>query len=276
MRQAMFVRMMSLGLLLVSSVVLLPSPGSGHPEESALVRVQKRKEIKIGWAPYPPYHSLDPKTKQHVGAAVDVGEELGKFMGVKVTWVEDSWATLIAGLQSAKFDVVIPMDRTKERQMVAGYSNWLARSAQVLMTNKKDATKYKHFQDADKPGIRISATLGSASDVIATATYSKAEIVRVPTTPEALLQLVAGRVDAFVITIETATRAMKEHDHLRIADGVMISRTNGMVTRPDDQVMINFLNFFIDEKRSDGTLHRIWEKHGLSTYLVEPEWRQPK
>lgn len=245
-------------------------------EESALAKIQKRKVIKIGWATYPPYHDRDLQSKLHVGAAVDVGEELGKFMDVKVEWVEDSWATLIAGLYAGKYDLIIPMDRTRERYMAAGFTDWLGYSAEVLATKKTDAKRIKHFRDANKPGIRISVSLGTASDVVITEQLNKAEIVRVASAPVALLQLVSGKVDAWASSTETVSRGIREYPGLRIADGNMKSKTNGFVTRPEDQVFINFLNFFIKEIRTDGTLKKIWKKWGMPEYLVEPEWKQPQ
>lgn len=260
-------------LFCIGILALNYPPLSYSHEESALTKIQKRKVIKIGWANYPPYHDIDANTKQHVGAAKDVGDELGKFMDVKVEWVQDSWATIVAGVYAGKFDCVFTMDRTRQRYMAVGYSNWVAYSAQILVTQKKDEKRFKTYQDANKPGIKINCTMGTASDTVATAVYDKAELLRIQNQPDAMIQLVAGKVDGLVTTIETGSKMTKEYPNLRVADGIMTSRTTGFVTKAEDQVFINFLNFFIEEVRNDGTLKKIWKKWGLPEYLVEPEWK---
>ena len=70
------------------------------------IKIQENKEIVIGtegtFAPFS-YHDDNDNL---VGYDVEVSEALAKELGVKVKFVEVKWDSLIAGLDSDKYDLV--------------------------------------------------------------------------------------------------------------------------------------------------------------------------
>ena len=118
---------------------------------SALEEAKSRGTLKVGWGVWWPYIYRDPQTKELRGLDVDLFHELTKQMGVKLEFVEDSWATIIAGLQAKKFDVLLPLVPTPPRLQAATFSKPVFRVSHALMVQKKDVGKYQDWQDLDKP-----------------------------------------------------------------------------------------------------------------------------
>lgn len=75
-------------------------------QENTWDKIKEKKEIVIGtegtFAPFS-YHDDNDNL---VGYDVEVSEALAKELGVKVKFVEVKWDSLIAGLDSDKYDLV--------------------------------------------------------------------------------------------------------------------------------------------------------------------------
>ena len=128
-----------LGLLLLLSS-FQGSRSSAYAQESALQRIQRSGVIRVGWALWYPWMSLDDKTKKLVGIGPDVMEELAKALGnVKIQWVADNWATLVAGLQSNKFDITYPLGVTLPRALAIDYTDDTMLEAQTFLIQKRIA-----------------------------------------------------------------------------------------------------------------------------------------
>src|SRR5690554_1712067 len=84
-----------------------PATAQGQTQ-SPLHAVKSRGELRVGWGVIFPYMYRDPETNDLAGFAVDFINAMGKALDVKVRFVEDNWSTMIAGLQTSKFDVTLP------------------------------------------------------------------------------------------------------------------------------------------------------------------------
>lgn len=238
---------------------------------SILNEIKSRKELRVGWAVFYPYIYRDPQTKDLKGFAADFMEEMAKSMNVKLVWVEDSWATLTAGLQSNRFDMTIPgVAITMPRAEVVTFSKPVARMPLGLMVLKKEGSdEYKSWQDLDKPGKRITTTLGSVVDLFATARFKHAEIIRVKAGPDSIAQVLTGKADAWANGVEGLQMVQKERKELVIVPGPDFgSNPICIAIKQGDIVLKDYLNIFIDDLRRKGVLSSMLQKHGLF------EWKE--
>ena len=126
-----------------------------------LVEIKKNGEIRVCFVPSKPYQFKDPKTGELVGAVVEAAKELtGKYLKVKLKWVETDWQTMIAALQADKCDII--MSNTG-RGLGRAESVWFTKpwiiGAQSFFVRKKDNIRNK--ADIDKPGNVVVVRLGS-------------------------------------------------------------------------------------------------------------------
>ena len=252
----------SLFLILFSSLEA-GSSASAADQESTLHRIQRTGVIRVGWALWYPWMSLDEKTKKLTGIGPEVVEELAKALGnVKIEWVADNWATLVAGLQSNKFDITYPLGVTLPRALAIDYTDDTMLEAQTFLIKKKDITKFRTFEDVNQPGVKMSVCLGSNTDMYVTRIFTKPEIVRIKSDPEAIMSLVLGKVDTYAGTGSALVDALKAHPDTAVIKGSFALGKNCMAIRQGDQIFLNWLNLFIADMKETGALDRIFQKYG--------------
>lgn len=251
------------GLALFLFLILSSGASVAAEQESALHRIQRTGVIRVGWALWFPWMVMDEKTKKLTGIGPDVIEELAKALGnVKIEWVADNWATLVAGLQANKFDITYPLGATLPRALAADFSDDTTREAQTFLVKKKDAGRFKSMEDVDQPGVKISATLGSNTELYLTRIFKKPEIIRLKSSPEGLMALVLGKVDAWANTGSAIADAMKAHPDTTPIKGSFALGKNCFAIRQGDQIFLNWLNLFIADMKETGTLDQILKKYG--------------
>jgi cyclohexadienyl dehydratase len=265
---AHFGRRSTIAATLAVTVVLLAGLFSAPvkaQQPTTLSEIKERKELRIGWSVIYPYIYRDPKTNELVGFAVDFMNGMAAALNVKPVWVEDSWATMIAGLQSKKFDITLPaMGITLPRAEVVTFSDPVCRLPVGLVIQKKDAGKYSSLADLDKPEIKITVTLGSSSDLFATRKFSQAQLIRVKQVPDSVAQLLAGKVDAWANPADASGTLEREHPELiTLSPDAVGSAPMAMALRQGDFVFRDYVNLFIDQERHTGVLKKLIQKHGL-------------
>ena len=258
-------------LLAFLSAALLFLPALPATAQSTIDAVKDGKILKVGWAVYFPYMFIDPKTKQPAGITVDLFEEMGKELGAKPVFVEDSWATLIAGLNANKYHLMMPLVHTPQRAEVIGFTSPMTKIAVGLAVLKSDLGRYASWQDLDKPGKKISTTLGSSIQNVTSAKIRQAEVILVKSGNESVAQLLANRVDAWANTYDAFKHMQKEQPNLAVVPGPAMGYDEVALSyRKGDTRTREWLEDFLAKQRSSGGLLRIIKKHGLDeTYLAQ-------
>lgn len=157
----------------------------------------------------------DPKTGEARGVSVDLARELGRRLGVPVDLVTyDAAGKVFDALKTDAWDVAfLAIDPVRANEIafsppyVVIEGAYLVPVASPLHTN----------DDVDRAGVRISVGRGSAYDLYLTRTIKYAQLVRVPTSPDA--------IDAFM------------HDKLEVAAGVKQPIAAFAATHPDVRVI---------------------------------------
>ena len=252
-----------------AAIAVLATTASVNPASaqtvSALNDIKKNGKLRIGWAVWFPYAYKDSKTKELSGLSIDLGNEMGKALGVEVEWVEDSWATLIAGLQAGKFDVNLPMGITLNRAVAVTYASPFIQYSEGLMVPKKDAGKYKNWRELDVKGMKITTTLGSTTDGFLTKALVNAELVRAKDGATSVAQVLTGRADAWANGYGAFKKIKQERDDLAVVPGpTMAAVPVAFVVRQGDYHRRDWINYFIRDEVKTGALDRMVEKHGLT------------
>jgi polar amino acid transport system substrate-binding protein len=70
--------------------------------------ITKRGSIKIALVPnYPPMEFRDPATNALSGFDIDLGEALGRKLGVKIEWTETSFAEFMPSISTGRVDAIL-------------------------------------------------------------------------------------------------------------------------------------------------------------------------
>ena len=105
-------------------VSLLSVLASGAVQADAtLDKIEQRHQISVGvMLSGAPFGTIDPETREHLGYNVEIAQELGKRLGVKVETVSVLAPNRVQFLQQGKVDVLIAnMQYTDERAELLSY-----------------------------------------------------------------------------------------------------------------------------------------------------------
>jgi len=253
-------------VMLVTSILVpfasLPLPAAA---ESALDTIQRTKTLRVGWAVVHPYIFRDPKNNEITGFSIDLMRDMAGALGdgVQLQMVEDSWATLAAGLQANKFDIVPLLAVTLPRALAVGFSNPYTKHGLTLLAAKDAVAKTKSWKDFDKAGTKIGVTLGSNTDWYLTRAIKQAEIVRLKSVPENILAVTSGRTNAYASTTDSLQAIKKEQPQLELTAGQFGSSVTSFAVRRGDQEWLNWVNIFVMEMKRTGRIKELLDKYGM-------------
>jgi len=238
---------------------------------STMDRIRAQGVVRIGWAIYYPNVFRDPATNELAGVMIDYVALLGRALGVQVEWIEDNTATLIAGLQANKFDLTSPLGITPPRAAAATFPHPLLREGLALLAVRSRIGERSGWDSYDKPGTKISVTLGSNSDLHVTRLFTQAEIVRVRSESESLAQVLTGRVDAKAIGRSALQFLLKQRSEIAEVPGSQFQATPmSPALRKGDTEFAAWLDDFAAGARRDGSLLAIMAKYGLDDSFIWP------
>ena len=220
-----------------------------------LEKVKKAGVIVIGnGGAFPPFEFVE--NGKLVGYDIDLGEELGKRMGLKVNWVKIDFRGLIPALTSGRVDMLLTaMAYTKDR------ADRIAFSDPYFMTGVAAAylPNLKIEKAEDMIGKRIGVQIGTSGEqFVRTRVGDKVGSLR--TYDEFLLairDLEAGRIDVVVNTGPTIAYNVSRRGSKVEVSGNFDSRIIGMNTRKDDLNLMKEINKHIADMKSDGFLKKI-------------------
>jgi polar amino acid transport system substrate-binding protein len=70
--------------------------------------IAKRGSLKVALVPnYPPMEFRDPATNALTGFDVDLGEAIGRKLGVKIEWTETSFAEFMPSISTGRVDAIL-------------------------------------------------------------------------------------------------------------------------------------------------------------------------
>ena len=173
---------------------------AGLPRGAAadvLDNVKKAGVLKVGTeTEFAPFDFIDKG--KHVGLNVDLFDEIGKELGVKIEWVTLPWDGVLPGLESGKFDIVAgPATITKKRLERYKFSPPIAEATIAILKKKGDASITKPEDIAGKPtgSGKATAQLAQLQEFVKSLP-KQGEVKEYVGFNEAYADLAAGRIAA--------------------------------------------------------------------------------
>ncbi|AKP68142.1 transporter substrate-binding domain-containing protein [Companilactobacillus ginsenosidimutans] len=196
------------------------------------------------------------------GYEVEFGKALAKEMGLKAKFVPTKWDSLIAGLNSKTFDVVINnVGETKDRQKHYIFAKPYVASKSVLITKDGDS-KVKSVDDLK--GVKMAE--GTGTDNYNKAKKFGANIVPSPDFATTMSMIKQGRVQATINSHEAFLTWAKDNKDSGLKAKVIptnkIPNTKiAPIFNKDSTKLRDKVNKAEDKLRKDGTLKRLSIKY---------------
>ncbi|MEZ9004742.1 transporter substrate-binding domain-containing protein [Vibrio splendidus] len=214
-----------------------------------------------------PMTMKDPATNSYRGFDIDVTTELAKDLGVKVEYVATDWKTLVNGITANKYDVTGSASLNMSRAKVAGYSQPYFYLAFVPVVQKKDIEKFSDWSDFDKAEIKVAATLGTVQEQMVKDFFPSAQHIVIEAPARDFQELLARRADVSVTSNVEAATLVEKFKQLAIVPVKEPRKPTpiAMLLPQDDQVWINYINHWVELKKTQGFFKQTAEKWGLKS-----------
>jgi polar amino acid transport system substrate-binding protein len=181
---------------MVGAALAISLSGAAYADDD-LAKVKSAGVLKVGTeTEFAPFDYIDAGA--HAGLNVDLFDEIGKELGVKIEWVALPWDGVLPGLEAGKFDMVAgPATITKARMEHYRFTPPLAEATVALMKRKGDTTIVK----PEDIGGKVVGEAKATSQLAQTKAFGdtlpgKIEIKEYVGFNEAYADLAAGRVVA--------------------------------------------------------------------------------
>jgi len=213
------------------------------------------------------------------GFEVEMARGMCKTLGVKCTFIDNSFENLLPGIQAGKFDVVIAsMSITPERAKVIDFCKPFEAAGLVVNVPEKsplgetsdENTVVAYLNKSDK---KVAVNLGSTSEQAKQRFFPNAQTVYIQNPLDGFLQVMTGRADANIRDDVTTFKYLHEHPSaFKVAlDGrqhpfLQIAPAGGGVPRGQEE-MCHWIDIWVQTWIDSGDYRK--------TYLEQVGWEPP-
>lgn len=128
-------------------------------QSPTIAEIEKNHVLVGGTAIAPPWSAQNPKNGKFVGTAIVVGQEVAKALHVKLSVVPATWDTIVAGLQSKRYEMALAgLGITPARLKAITMVTYDSSGACYLVRKSSHITT---LADLNKPNITIGVYVGT-------------------------------------------------------------------------------------------------------------------
>ncbi|MFF5993521.1 transporter substrate-binding domain-containing protein [Lysinibacillus sp. KU-BSD001] len=253
--------LLSLGLTSLLLAACGNSDDQTTTEEATnkLEQIQEAGTINIGLeGTFPPF-SYHDEAGVLTGFEYEIAAQIAEDLGVEANYVETKWDSLIAGLDTDKYDFVINnISITDERKEKYDFTIPYMESVAVLAVHS-DNTEIQQIEDLKGKKAAQTITSNFAKD----AESLGAEIVAVTDLTSSIQLVEQGRADGTIHDRVTFLTYMKEQpdSKLKIVEGSTSSSDIALILNKENEEFREKLNEIIKTRSEDGTFAAISEKY---------------
>lgn len=255
-------------------------PPAAPPDSSASAlpaEVREAGEVRVASdVSYPPLEYFEADGKTVTGFDHDLGQALGKRLGVRFRFVNTGFDGIIPALQAGRFDVVMSaMTDNKERQRVLDFVDYLNAGTSILVKKGNP----KGIEDLDSLcGTTVAVQRGTIHFDRAKSVAEKckgdgsppAEVKVFPKDTDAIMQVRSGRADADLTDSPVAAYSARQSKDLEVVDApVYGAEPYGIGLKKGNDQLRDAIRDALQELIEDGTYRRLLDKYGMASGAVE-------
>ena len=252
-----------LGFALAAATALMAAPVLS---QSALNDILSNGVLKVGTTgDWNPMSVRDPATNKYKGYDIDVMTQLATDMGVELEFVPTDWKTLVNGVVAGNYHMTGSASISPARLKAAGYSSSYISVEILPFTTADKSSRVTGWDSINKADVKVATTLGTTFEKLVRKWFPDATIVVVEAPARGYQEVLSGRADVFVTSnIEGSTLTEKFPNVEQVAvEGARAPTPIAMLLPQTDQVWINYVNSWIELKKTQGFFEATAENWGL-------------
>ena len=208
----------------------------------------------------------DPVSGKPRGVAPELGEELGRRLGVPVEFVSyDAPSKLADAAQSGAWDVAFLGAEPARANVIEFTAAYLEIEATYLVP---PGSPLRSIDEVDREGVRISLYGRSAYDLYLTRTIKHATLMRTDSIDSSWDQFVAQKLDALAGLRPRLVTDVERLPGARILEGRFTAVQQAIGTPKGRSEGAKFLREFAEEAKASGLVSRAIERNGVRGVTV--------
>ena len=255
--------MKKISLLFVALLAVVTFSSESVLAADALTEIQKRGVLRIGTDPgYMPFE-LTSKKGEIIGFDIDMGKRMAKAMGVKLEIVSTAWDGIIPALLTDKFDIIMGgMTLTQQRNLSVNFPTPYILIGQSIVIKKELADTVKSYKDLNDAKYTVASKLGTTGEMATKRMIGNAKYISYETEQEGIMEVVSGKIDAFIYDLPFNTIAVGQKGAGKIVhlDKPFTKEPLAWAIKRGDPDFLNWLNNFMAQVKYDGVYDKIYKK----------------
>ncbi len=241
-------------------------------------KIKKEGVLRVGYILASPWVIRDPESGELSGTCVATINEIARQMGARVEFVEATFATFIAGLQSKKYDLSIaPTFSTIARAKSVAFTIPLMAAGNSAIVRAGD-DRFKNLSDIDQEGVIVAVTQGEQGHEYAKANFTNAEIKVLSGGDQALTfsEVLTGRADVALGDAWFSAKFASEHPEANdlFAKNPYNVTPVGWSVRYEDLSLLTFINTALEYLDTIGKLDEIDRKYDAHWLRPRKIWKK--
>ncbi|MFH5924803.1 ABC transporter substrate-binding protein [Roseomonas xinghualingensis] len=210
----------------------------------------------------------DPMTGAPRGVSAELAAELGRRLGVPVEFVTYDSAGRVtdAGKQGAWDVAFLAIDPVRAAGILFTAPYVIIEGTYMVRAD----SPLRSIEEVDRQGHRISVGRGSAYDLYLTRALKNAEIIRAPSSPEAIDIFLRDRLDAAAGVKQPLVDYAKTRPEFRVIPGRFMVIEQAVGIPQGREAGIGFMRAFVEEMKSSGFIARALEASNQGDATVAP------
>ncbi len=255
--------MKRLSLFFVVALAVLTFSVGAALAADTLSEIQKRGKLRVGMEPgYMPFELTNQKG-EIIGFDVDMAKAMAAAMKVELELVSTAWDGIIPALLTDKFDVIMSgMTLTQERNLKVNFADPYILIGQSVLLKKDLAATVKSYKDLNNAKFTVASKLGTTGEQATKKMIPNAKYISYETEQEGVIELVNGKIDAFIYDLPFNAIAVNQKGQGKIVhlSEPFTKEPLAWAIRKGDPDFLNWLNNFMQQLKYDGVYDKINQK----------------
>ncbi len=236
---------------------------------SAFERVMKNRVIQCGYILYEPVVMKDPNTGKMSGIMVDIMEEIGRRLGMKVEWtVESTYATYSEDIKRPNVDLMcstfwggVDVGQFGVTSIPLWYSGL------GIFVRSDDNRFNKDINLLNDPSITVASVDGTIPAEIAMAYFPMAKVSSAPAISDYMLSLMdvaTKKADVTFMEVSQAAGFLKKNPNQiknLVPDNPLRVYPNSVLVSVGQNDMLNFMNMALTDLQAMGFIDQLITKY---------------
>jgi len=234
--------------------------------------IAARGVLRVGsTGDYKPF-SYRPAGGGFMGMDVELAGELAQALGVRLQLVPTTWPTLLADLDTGKFDLALSgVSVTAERQRQALFSLPYLHDGKTPITRCENVARFQTLAQINQPGVRLIVNPGGTNERYARTQAPRAQLTVYPDNVTIFGQIVSGAADLMITdAIETRLQQRLHPQLCAVHPDAPFEMTDKAILLPRDAALQAYVDHWLQPRLDNGEVQQRLDRWLAFPWGLEP------